>query len=283
MIGVVDGAPPRAEPPPRIDPASVRLTKESETLFIPLYAKALDYRSPRPVLHDAKADEIVRSVPYDFSRVAHPGLAYLLAARSKLLDEWAREFLEVNPTAVVLNLGCGLDARILRVAPVPSVGWYDVDLPEVIELRRRFFADRPGYAMTAASITSAGWLGSLPRDRPLLMVADGVLEYLPGPEVAALLRRLLDRFPRGRLIFDVLNGYALRRGNQGLAATGARLRWAVDDPRNVDRIDPRLRRTASLKLASSHRVPRSIRIALFLVGLFSPGRAGAFRLLSYEF
>jgi hypothetical protein len=35
-----------------------------------------------------------------------------------------------HPQATVLHLGCGLDSRVFRVDPPPSVRWYDVDQAE---------------------------------------------------------------------------------------------------------------------------------------------------------
>ncbi len=40
----------------------IKLTDERETLFIPLYGKALDYRSKKSILNDSKANDIVEKV-----------------------------------------------------------------------------------------------------------------------------------------------------------------------------------------------------------------------------
>jgi Leucine carboxyl methyltransferase len=41
--------------------------------------------------------------------------------------------------AVVLHVGCGLDARVYRLNPGEGVWWYDVDYPDVITLRERVY------------------------------------------------------------------------------------------------------------------------------------------------
>ena len=46
----------------------IHLTKTQETLLITLYAKALDYRSNRSILHDRAADELISSIDFDFGK-----------------------------------------------------------------------------------------------------------------------------------------------------------------------------------------------------------------------
>jgi O-methyltransferase involved in polyketide biosynthesis len=44
-----------------------------------------------------------------------------------------------SPDAVVLHLACGLDSRVLRIDPGPTVAWFDLDQEPVIDLRRRLY------------------------------------------------------------------------------------------------------------------------------------------------
>jgi O-methyltransferase involved in polyketide biosynthesis len=82
------------------------------TLLITLYAKALDYRLPHPILNDERADQIVEMIDYDFERVTGFGDSVMMAIRARQYDEWLKEFLARHGDAVVLNLGCGLDTRV---------------------------------------------------------------------------------------------------------------------------------------------------------------------------
>lgn len=259
------------------------LTGEQETLVIPLYAKALDYRSRRSILHDAKADELVRSFDYDFERLRSPGNTRVLATRARQLDEWTRAFLAAHPDAAVLNLGCGLDTRVSRIGPAPSVRWFDVDFPDVIAVRRRFFAENDGYRMVGGSLTQSDWLGEVPAGRPAVVVGDGVFEYLDSVTVTELFRHILDRFPSGEFDFDIMNSFAARMGNDHLQQkTGARLRWPVDDLHQIDAIDPRLRRVETRATLASKYLPIGTRLAYGIAWLF-PSMRGAMRLVRCEF
>lgn len=275
--------------PPAIPPTGpprgrhrITLTGSQETLVIPLYARALDYRSRHPILNDAKSEEMVRSIDYDFSRLGSPG-GRLLAVRARQLDEWTREFLATHPSAVVLNLGCGLDPRISRIHPPDSVAWFDVDFPEVIALRREFFEDGASYRMIGSSILAPEWLSQIPRDRPLLGIADGVLAYLPPNDVRSLLNRLTDAFASGELIFDVMSPAALRMGNARLQEkAGALLRWGVADLAEVEALDPRLRRKSVSSVLGSRYLPLALRLA-YGVAILVPSARRAIRMVRYDF
>lgn len=255
------------------------------TLLITLYAKALDYRSPHPVLGDERAHRIARMIDYDFERIEGFWDRVVIPIRARQYDEWLREFLTGHRDAVVLNLGCGLDTRVSRIDPPASVRWFDVDLPEVIDLRRRFYTDSPNYTMAAASLTEDWWLDPIPSDRPAWIVAEGVLEYIDAEDVKALLNRLTSHFAEGQVVFDCLNTFAVTSARPELEAqTGATHTWVVDDIREVDALDPRLRRLDNLSVfRTRHRreLPWRYRV-LFAAASCIPRFRDMHRLLRYE-
>jgi len=256
------------------------------TLLITLYAKALDYQSRHPILHDERAAEIVELIDHDFEQLTGFGDSIMMPLRARQYDEWLREFLAAHADAVVLNLGCGLDTRVSRIAPPASVRWFDVDFPEVIELRKTFYTDSSRYCMTAASLSDEGWLDPIPRDTPAAIVAEGVFEYMQVDEVRALLHRLTSHFPEGQVIFDCLSSFAVKSGRRELATkTGAAHSWAVDDIREIDTLDPRLRRLDNLSLLRTrYRRELSWRYRLLLTAAsLVPRFRDLHRLLRYEF
>jgi O-methyltransferase involved in polyketide biosynthesis len=256
------------------------------TLLITLYAKALDYRLPHPILNDERADQIVEMIDYDFERVTGFGDSVMMAIRARQYDEWLKEFLARHGDAVVLNLGCGLDTRVSRIDPSAAVRWFDVDFPEVIDLRRKFYTDSSNYTMTAASLIEERWLAEIPNDLPAGIVAEGVFEYLTVEDVKALLHRLTSYFAEGQVIFDCLSSFAVKSGRTDLETkTGAVHRWAVDDIRDVDALEPRLRRIDDLSLLKTrYRRELSWRYRLlFAAAALIPRFRDLHRLLRYEF
>ncbi len=263
----------------------ISLTEEKETLLITLYAKAFDNRSKHPILHDTKADEIAAQIEYDFAKLLGFDHGNLTVLRAKQLDEWLRAFLKTNPQGVILNLGCGLDTRITRIHPSPDVSWFDVDYPEVIALRQQFYANHDGYTMIGSSVTDARWFALIPKTRPVMIIAEGLLEYLTADEVQTLLTRLTDAFPHGEIAFDVINSFAQRAVLRLRKTTGVEHTWAVDTPDAVEQLNPKLKRIADQPIFSSpyrRELPWHFRILYSMLALF-PSVKTMLRLLHYQF
>ena len=165
-----------------MEPEKVHLTGEKQTLLITLYAKAMESRSPDSLLKDRFADQALARIDYDFKPLdLGPDGAISLAMRAKAFDDWTRAFIEKHPNAVVLNLGCGLDSRVFRVDPPPEIAWFDVDFPDVIEIRQRVYPERGR---------------RLPHDRRFGRPIHEWLEQMPARPAGDDRRRRVDAVPR---------------------------------------------------------------------------------------
>jgi O-methyltransferase involved in polyketide biosynthesis len=227
----------------------VEFTGEKATMLATLYGRALDARSTAPILGDRMASDTVDRIDFDFRRTGlRRGDESAVALRAKTFDDETREFLAAHPQATVLHLGCGLDTRVYRVDPGPGVRWFDVDYPDVIDLRGRLYPDRENYQTVGASVTDPTWLARVPADRPVLVVAEGLVMYLHEDEGTALLRRIVGHFRSGRITFDGLSRLGIRMQvlNGAIRAAGATVHWGIDSAEYLEAIDPRLRCTAAL-------------------------------------
>jgi O-methyltransferase involved in polyketide biosynthesis len=235
--------------------ATAKLDKVQKTLLVTLYGKALDHRSADPIVDDRWADEVLRNLGgADFYGWSNIQDCYLPVLRAERMDRWARNFLDEHPDAVVVQLACGLDSRALRLDLPAGARWFDVDFPEVVELRREHLpiTESEQYQVIASSVTAEDWLERIPADRPTLVIAEGLMMYLGADEAWRLLDRLTERFPRGELVFDVLAPWAARFAGW----FGFRM-WGLGDAHEVERAQPRL---SLLEAASAvdgcDRVPR---------------------------
>ncbi|WP_313621198.1 class I SAM-dependent methyltransferase [Achromobacter sp.] len=221
----------------------IQLTREKATLLITLYAKAQESRLPNSVLRDEAAAAAVRRIDYDFSRLRMRRDEMIgLALRAHTLDGWVREFIAAHGDATVLHLGCGLDTRVQRIDPPPGVDWFEVDYPEVIELRRNLYPARPNCTLVGTPVTSLDWLARIPAGKPTLVVAEGLFLYLPEPALLALLRAVTAQFPSGEVLFDAYNrlGLAWVAHNRMIRSTGAVTRWSLADPQDLSAEVPAL-------------------------------------------
>ena len=220
-------------------------TPIEDSLFLTLCARALDNRSPHPVLADATADEIVHALEYDYEQFhISTNLMINVALRAKKLDEVASKFIARHPDAVGLDLGAGLDTRMIRIAPPPTVDWYDVDFPSVIAARELLLPSRPNVHGISADLTDPGWLEAVPTDRPAVIVADGLMAFLSKDEMVSLLNRLTSHFPSGEIAYNSYTTFTIRaakhsRGTQSVADLVKSP--GFDDPREPEHWNPKLK------------------------------------------
>jgi O-methyltransferase involved in polyketide biosynthesis len=246
----------------KLDFSSVRWGSVEWTNLCTLYLRAYESRLEHPVLGDKAAAEAVDRIDYDFARMhraAQPwGNQFLVALRATQLDSWAEAFLRRHPDAVVLHLGCGFDSRAFRLDVPPGVHWFDLDVPDVIALRRRLYTERAGYTMIGSSVTGPGWLDQIPAEYPALIVAEGLLMYLTEPEIRDLLQRLTDRFSTGELLADLLSPWGPRFSNSRLLAkfsTAGITKWGSKDGHELAEWNPRLRLVDTSMFLDPAKVP----------------------------
>jgi O-methyltransferase involved in polyketide biosynthesis len=241
------------------DKHEARLGAIQETLFITLAARARESRRKRPLLRDPRAVELVESIDYDTAKYGRGAGGPITVLRSTIFDFWVRSFLADNPNGTVVELGTGLNTRFERVDN-GTVHWIDLDLPDTIELRRRFFTDSDRRRMVAASVLDTDWPSAVEDcPGPYLFVTEGVLVYLPENEVTAMLTRLGERFPGAMIAFDTYSRRALEQQHKMAARKqmDARWAWSCDDPRSLTRLGLKVVESASVT-----RPPRALAAGL---------------------
>ncbi|GAA4434867.1 class I SAM-dependent methyltransferase [Bremerella cremea] len=220
------------------------LTTLQQTLLITLRGKALESQFADSVLEDRFAADAIEKVDFDFQQIplTHEAIV-AMAVRAKVLDVWTSQFLNQHPQANVIHLGCGLDSRLFRVDPNLETAWWEVDFPEVIQLRRQIYPSRTGCTLVGASMLEDAWLQQIPREHPTLIVAEGVLAYLHADEVQQIFRTMISHFKSGELAFDAYNTWGVWWLNQLpiMRNSKEQLHWRLDHPRLLEQSVPGLR------------------------------------------
>ena len=199
---------------------------------MPLYARALESRRRRPILEDPKAVEIVDSIDWDFGRFGQRRRVVGCSLRSAMFDVWVREFLREHPEGTVVEIGAGLNTRFERLDN-GTVHWYDLELPDMVEVRRRFFADTERRTTLAASVLDTDWIAAVRRSpAPYFLVAETVLVYLEEAQVKAALAQIASGFPQVTIALDTLGRRGVNSGNKDFLKRkmAARFTWACEDP-----------------------------------------------------
>ena len=201
----------------------IKIGDVAATSFLTLYCHAIESQSKNPILDDPKAVEITQELNKILSdsnnkldkdlvkgklkkvMVTH------IAIRAKQYDKYVRDFLEKSPDGVVVNIGCGLDSRFLRVDN-GRVIYYDLDMPEVIEIKKQFFEENERYHFISSSVLDHDWMSIVAKhEGPFLFMAEGVFMYLHQEDVQSLILTLQSEFSGSELVCEVFNSLWLKK------------------------------------------------------------------------
>ncbi|MBZ5624741.1 MAG: class I SAM-dependent methyltransferase [Acidobacteriia bacterium] len=242
---------------------SIQLGQVQETLLIPLYARAIESRRKRPILEDPKAVEMVEAINWDFRKFGQRERVIACALRTIMFDAWVEEFLQRYPEGTVVEIGAGLNTRFERLDN-GRLHWLDLDLPDTVELRQKFFTDTERRTTLAGSVLDPGWMAAVRRcPGPYFFVAEAVLIYLEEPQVKAALAQIAGGFPGVSMAFDTGSRRAVNGGNKDFAnrKLAARFAWACDDPKEIEDWNIGLRLVESRTMVD---VPEPLRSRLSL-------------------
>lgn len=217
----------------------------AETLLIPLYMRAKESRRDNPILNDKTAEQLADNLEYDYSQFDGAKLSEVgCVVRGWYFDRAVQQFIETHPNPVVVNVGCGLDTRFQRIGNGKTI-FYDMDLPEVIALRRKLIPEQQGNIYIAASLLETDWMDNLCRKHPnaeFIFIVEGVLMYFYEKQVKAFLHAVASRFEGGELWFDVCGTIMSRHGVKpdSLRKHKAQIRFGLSDGRLVEQWEPTL-------------------------------------------
>jgi len=224
---------------------SINLSGVPETSLITLYIRAIESQRPDALIKDERAEAVVRQLDQEALRkttaLTEDFTRLVVILKTRDFDRFAEDFLRRHPDAVVVHIGCGLDTRFERVAKGNNlVEWYDLDLPEVIELRRKLIGNEgERYHLLGCSVLEDAWLEvvSVYRQRPFLFLAEGVFMYFKGDQVKRLVLTLHDRFPEAELVFDAYSPFLRWSHNIKVTRTriGSPLHWGLKHPQELER------------------------------------------------
>lgn len=203
--------------------SDIEISDVAATSFVTLYCHAIESQSKHPILDDPKAVEITlelnKILSGSIKRLSRDlvqgklkkQLVIHIAIRAKQYDRYVSDFLEHSPDGIVVNIGCGLDSRFLRVDN-GRVIFYDLDLPEVIEIKKQFFKENERYHFISSSVLDHEWMSIVAKHKgPFLFLAEGVFMYLHQEDVQSLILKLQSQFPGTELVCEVVNSLWLTK------------------------------------------------------------------------
>ena len=173
----------------------------NKTLYIPLYGKAFVSKK-NIILQDKKAEKIWQNEGFSLKgKSKSKWLAYFMAMRSAIYDQWLANKIKNNPNAVVLHIGCGMDSRIERLSS-HNTKWYDIDFPEVIEERQKYFTETDFYHMISVDMRTEQWKNHINPNQDAIIILEGVSMYFAPVDLQGLLSSLAGYFNSVHILMD---------------------------------------------------------------------------------
>lgn len=224
----------------------VDLGEIQKTLFMPVWARAVESRKSKPILTDETAVKIIDDLDFDFSHMSQnvPEISQIAwIARCKRFDLVVSDFIKRHPKGTVINIGCGLDTSYERIND-HSIRWYDLDLPDVIELKRKFLTATDNREYIPCSFSDTKWFEQIIIQENVLFIATGVFVYFEESEIKEFILRVADRFTGSEMFFDVTSPKGVEIANQVILKSGldskSFFKWGLADKSVIQSWDNRI-------------------------------------------
>jgi len=226
----------------------VSLGSVQKTLLLPLWGRAKESTKANPLLIDTTAVNLMDKIDYDFSTMEEnldeiSQLGWIV--RCIHIDRTLKQFLEKHPNATVVNVGCGLDTTFERVDN-GAFRWYDLDLPDVIDLRRMLIPENERRKYITSSAFDTRWFDEITVEDNTLFIAAGVLYYFDEAQIKRLFLEMADRFPGSEIIFDASSPFGVKMANRMVIKTSGMdeksfLQWGLKSAHQIEKWDMRIK------------------------------------------
>ncbi|MEM8967134.1 MAG: class I SAM-dependent methyltransferase [Bacteroidota bacterium] len=228
----------------------LQLGEVQQTLLIPLYGRAEASQPPKPMMHDARASEIVEYLDYDFSQLEGKSSLKGAVIRTLTYDYLLRELLDSYQQATIVELGCGLNTRFERLND-SRLRWFDLDMPDVYAIWQQFFQVTTSRTFLPYSAFDETWIARVKEANPsppYIFISEASTIYFSEAENRKLFGLLANHFPGCYYIFDTATNYFIQRQDKHdtLKFFSARIQWEVNDIQEVAAWDEHYRHLKSV-------------------------------------
>ena len=218
----------------------IKLSGVPETMLQTVYARAKE-SGGRDAIHDAKAEELIEKLDYDFSladkdNAMHSGVI----ARTIVLDRLTKAWLASHPGAVVINIACGLDTRCYRMTGYAH--WYNLDLPETMAVREKLLPQSGTISQIAMSAMDDWDKEIKEQSTPVLIIIEGLTMYLSEADVRRIFAVISQRFEKATVFAETMNPMIAKRFKEkSIEGSHARFTWGVKNGKALAEILPDFR------------------------------------------
>ena len=218
----------------------IRLSGVPETMLQTVYARAKE-SSGRGAIHDAKAEEIVERLDYDFSLAdKDTAMRSGVIARTIVLDQLTKAWFEAHPGAVVINIACGLDTRCYRMSGYAH--WYNLDLPETMAVREKLLPESGTISQIAMSAMEDWGSEISEQNVQVLILIEGLTMYLNAKDVQQIFKVISSRFSKATVFVETMNPMIVKRFKErSIEGSHAKFTWGIKNGKALAELLPGFR------------------------------------------
>lgn len=205
-----------------------------------LYARAQESEKPDRHIYDEKAIAIVSELDYDFSKAADDKMmGYGVIARTILLDRLVEDFLGKHEDTVVINIACGLDTRCYRMQGKYK-RWYNVDLPETMQIRSRFLEENGPIYQIAKSATDPAFAETIEcQGDPVLVIIEGLTMYLSEADVRQMFHIIDEKTEHATVLMEAMSPFSVKHiKEKSIEGSQAKFTWGIKDGKSMEKLIP---------------------------------------------
>ena len=195
----------------------------ANTLFVPLVARINISKKFPEYFYDGKALELEQYLPEGVDKGASEYSNMASVARYYNMDKTVTEFAKKYTECNIVYLGAGLETAYDRLNSKferRSVHWYEADLPEVIEARKKVFGQRENETLIAGDMFQLDWIKEMNTSLPTLLIVSGVFQYFHEEEIIDFIKSCGKAFLKGEMLFDATSESGLKFTNWFIKRTG---------------------------------------------------------------
>jgi O-methyltransferase involved in polyketide biosynthesis len=214
------------------------LSALSDTLYVPLLGRIYASKYHPDILNDEAAlslwdqlPKVVQEMPFqtEYTQLAS-------AVRSLNMDHYIKAFLAKNPKGSIIDLGCGLESLYER-NDNGQAQWFELDLPEVLAERRKFFPPQERDHYLPYSMFDDQWIEEVLKisTQPVFIAAAGLFIYFQEEQVIEVIEQL-SRFKQAQLVFDTVSALGIKISRSYVKKMGkqeATMYFSVGDPKTL--------------------------------------------------
>ncbi len=213
-----------------------------KTMLFPLWGRYTESKKPDGLIHDDRCIEMVERNGIDLSQVEkeqHPVNRLAWMARAWNTDNEISRILIEHPESTIVCLGCGLDTTFYRIDN-GRLSWYDIDLPEVIQLRRRLLGENDRCEALAGSVLEQATFAPIAAGTNLVVTAFGLLYYFTEEQVGCIVENIASLAGKVTLIFDYCSQLGVAMANKMIlgSCSGVRMEWYANELHDLQALSP---------------------------------------------